>query len=117
MVPANGGPHRLALQQTIRALEDACLAAANAIELHVARPRAVQRVRNALKLWPSGSMDNDRLVNKLNGPSFRRIARAHGFDYDLLRPPARDGGGVWRRLARPLCVDRDGQDAAAATSR
>ncbi len=30
-------------------------------------------------------MDNDRLMNKLNGPSLRRVARAHGYDDDLLR--------------------------------
>ena len=72
-----GSAQRLTRQQvqaTLRELEDSCVRAANAIKLHVASPRAVLRIRNALKLWPSGSMDNDRLMNKLNGPSLRRVA-------------------------------------------
>ncbi len=45
---------RLDMQETIRRLEDACVRAADAIELHVASPRAMARIRRALKMWPSG---------------------------------------------------------------
>lgn len=80
-----GNSHREEQLQNIEVVENHLLRAAQAIEMGMASPYAMERLRTALKLTVSmNARQHLEMEAAYEGPMRRRAAASHGYDYDVL---------------------------------